>query len=125
METKEQISAIEDAAKSILGDKNIRLVRVINRMGRIIVERYQEGVTSLLVDKEDKMISMQLALEIFLRDEFNEKLGEIDYVLSKRKKINLISIPIEKYLVLVSTEPNSDVESIVRKTSEKLSDVLK
>ena len=124
METEEKILAIEEAAKSILQDKNIRLVRVINRMGRIIVERYQDGVTSLLVDKEDKMISMQLALEVFLRDEFDEKLGPIDYVLSKRKKINLISIPIQKYLVLVSTEPNSNVEEIVKKTSENMTKVL-
>ena len=124
METEEKISAIEEAAKSILQDKNIRLVRVINRMGRIIVERYQDGVTSLLVDKEDKMISMQLALEVFLRDEFDEKLGPIDYVLSKRKKINLISIPIQKYLILVSTEPNGNVAEIVKKTSENMANVL-
>jgi len=124
METSEEIKSLEEASKKILQEEKVRLVRIINRMGRVIVERYQEGITSLLQDKEDRMISMQLALEVFLRDEFDEKLGPIDYVLSKRKKINLISIPIGKHLVLVSTEPNADVNSIVVKTNEIFRNLL-
>jgi len=124
METSEEIKSLEEASKKILQEEKVRLVRIINRMGRVIVERYQEGITSLLQDKEDRMISMQLALEVFLRDEFDEKLGPIDYVLSKRKKINLISIPIGKHLVLVSTEPNADVNAIVEKTNENFRNLL-
>ena len=124
METSEEIKSIEQGSKKILQEEKVRLVRIINRLGRVIVERYQEGITSLLHDKEDRMISMQLALEIFLRDEFDEKLGPIDYVLSKRKKISLISIPIGKYLVLVSAEPNADVNAIVEKTNETFRNLL-
>ena len=124
METSEEIKSIEEGSKKILQEEKVRLVRIINRLGRVIVERYQEGITSLLHDKEDRMISMQLALEIFLRDEFDEKLGPIDYVLSKRKKISLISIPIGKYLVLVSAEPNADVNAIVEKTNETFRNLL-
>ena len=124
METEEQIKKLKDACDSLLADKKIRFIGIINRMGRIITESYQEGITSLLVDKEDKMISMELALEVFLREEFDEKLGPIDYVLSKRKKVNLISIPIGKYLVLVSTEPNLDADAIFKKTLEKFSNQL-
>ncbi len=124
METSEEIKSIEEGSKKILQEEKVRLVRIINRLGRVIVERYQVGITSLLHDKEDRMISMQLALEIFLRDEFDEKLGPIDYVLSKRKKISLISIPIGKYLVLVSAEPNADVNAIVEKTNETFRNLL-
>ncbi len=124
METSEDIKSIEQGSKKILQEKKVRLVRIINRLGRVIVERYKEGITSLLQDKEDRMISMQLALEIFLRDEFDEKLGPIDYVLSKRKKISLISIPIGKHLVLVSAEPNADVNDIVEKTNETFRNLL-
>jgi len=124
MKSPEEIKEIDKVAENLLKDDKMRLVRVINRLGRIIVERYGEGVTSLLQDQEDRMISMQLALEIFLRDEFDEKLGPIDYVLSKRKKVNLISIPIGKYLVLVSTEPGSDIDSIVTKTTENFRNLL-
>ncbi len=124
METPEEIKKIELSTKTILKEDKVRYVGVINRLGRRIVEEYREGVTSLLNDQESKMINMQLALEVFLREELNEKLGPIDYVLSKRKKVNLISIPLGKYLVLVSTDPGGDVESVTSKTTETLRNLL-
>lgn len=124
METPEEIKKIELSTKTILKEDKVRYVGVINRLGRRIVEEYREGVTSLLNDQESKMINMQLALEVFLREELNEKLGPIDYVLSKRKKVNLISIPLGKYLVLVSTDPGGDIESVASKTTETLRNLL-
>lgn len=124
METSEEIKSMESIAETLLHEDKLRFIGIINRMGRVIVKRYREGVTSLLKDQEDQMISMQLALEIFLREEFDEKLGPIDYVLSKRKKVNLISIPIGKYLVLVSTDPSVDVDAIAVKTTENFRNLL-
>ena len=124
METKEQIKEIEIICEDLLEDKKIRFIGIINKMGRIITEKYQEGITSFLKDKEDKMISMELALEVFLREEFDDKLGSIDYVHSKRKKVNLISIPVGKYLLLVSTEPDADVDNIFKKTIDAFSNQL-
>ncbi len=124
METPEEIKSLEDEVKKLLQEDKLRFIGIINRMGRIVVQQYREGITSLLKDQEDKMISMQLALEVFLREEFDEKLGPIDYVLSKRKKVNLISIPIGKYLVLVSTDPGADVDTIATKTTENFRSLL-
>lgn len=124
METPEEINSLESVAKTLLQEDKLRFIGIINRMGRIVVQQYREGITSLLKDQEDKMISMQLALEVFLREEFDEKLGPIDYVLSKRKKVNLISIPIGKYLVLVSTDPGVDVDAIATKATDNFRSLL-
>ena len=124
MKTPKEIKSLESVAETLLQEDKLRFIGIINRMGRVIVKRYREGVTSLLKDQEDQMISMQLALEIFLREEFDEKLGPIDYVLSKRKKVNLISIPIGKHLVLVSTDPSVDVNAVAAKTTENFRNLL-
>ena len=125
MEPAEQIKLIEKACDEILKHKGIRFVGVINKMGRLVVGRYNTSIKSHLLDNEDQMVYMQLAMEIFLRQEFDKKLGSIDYVLSKRKKVNMISIPIEKYLVLVSTEPGIDVDNTFKETIDRLAPVLK
>lgn len=125
METVEQIKLIEKACNEILKNKGIRFVGVINKMGRLVVGKYNTSIKSHLLDNEDQMVYMQLAMEIFLRQEFDKKLGAIDYVLSKRKKVNMISIPIEKYLVLVSTEPEIDVDNTFKETVDRLALVLK
>ncbi len=113
METPEQKKSFESACQEILAEPKIRFVGLINRMGSLVVEKYRQGVESYLKEREDRMLSMELALEVFLREEFNEKLGEIDYVLSKRKKVNLISVPVGKYLLLISTDPGVDVDALV------------
>ncbi len=125
METVEQIKLIEKACDEILKDKGVRFVGVINKMGRLVVGRYNTSIKSHLLDNEDQMVYMQLAMEIFLRQEFDKKLGSVDYVLSKRKKVNMISIPVEKYLVLVSTEPGIDVDKTFKETIDRLAPVLK
>ncbi len=125
METVEQIKLIEKACDEILSDKGVRFVGVINKMGRLVVGRYNTSIKSHLLDNEDQMVYMQLAMEIFLRQEFDKKLGSVDYVLSKRKKVNMISIPVEKYLVLVSTEPGIDVDKTFKETIDRLAPVLK
>ena len=125
MEPAEQIKLIEKACDEILKHKGIRFVGVINKMGRLVVGRYNTSIKSHLLDNEDQMVYMQLAMELFLRQEFDKKLGSIDYVLSKRKKVNMISIPIEKYLVLVSTEPGIDVDNTFKETIDRLAPVLK
>ena len=114
----EQIQALEGACDTLLAVPKMRFVGVINKLGKLVVGRFGEGVTSHLSDKEDGMAYMELAMEIFLREEFDDKLGSIDYVLSKRKKVNIISMPIGNYLILISTERDADVDSIVKLTSE-------
>lgn len=125
MESSEQIKLIENSCDEMLKDKGVRFVGVINRMGRLVVGKHSPSSKSHLLDNEDEMVYMQLAMEIFLRQEFDKKLGSIDYVLSKRKKVNMISIPVAKYLVLVSTEPNVNVDNTFNDTVSRLTPILK
>jgi len=52
-----------------------------------------------------------------MRKDFDEKLGPIDYIVSQRKKIVLISIPTRNYLVLISAEREVDVHEIIREVN--------
>lgn len=124
METAEQIQAYEKACNDLLNHPKIRFVGIISNMGRLIVGKFKEGVKSYLDDKEDGMAYMQFAMEVFLREEYNDKLGEIDYVLSKRKKISVISIPKKKHVILISAEPDADVQSIFQETHRLFDPIL-
>ncbi len=124
METEEQIKVYQNACSSLLELPKTRFVGIISNMGRLIAGKFKEGVTSYLDDKQDGMAYMQFALEVFLREEYDEKLGEIDYVLSKRKKISVISIPMKKHLILISAEPDADIEQIFQETHKVFDPLL-
>jgi hypothetical protein len=52
-------------------------------------------------------------LGFILTKDLDESLGEVDYLISKRKKVCMITIPLQKCVLLMSVERAADVEGIV------------
>ena len=115
--SSDEISKLEQACQKVLGLPKIRFVGVINRMGRKIAGNFKEGVMSLLPDMENQKMYVQLMLEYMMRKDFDEGLGSIDYIVSRRKNVSMISIPTKEYLVLISAERDVDAQDIVREVN--------
>ena len=56
-----------------------------------------------------------MALEISMRKEFDNTLGEINYVSTNRKNIMMITIPLNNHILLISTKRTAFVEEIIAK----------
>ena len=52
-----------------------------------------------------------------MRKDFDEGLGSIDYIVSRRKNVSMISIPTKEFLVLISAERDVDAQDIVREVN--------
>ncbi|MGI9567980.1 MAG: DUF6659 family protein [Nitrosopumilus sp.] len=115
MSDKEQL--FEDSCKTILNLPKIRFAGVLNKMGRRIAGGFKEGITSYLEDKENQMMYVQLTLEYLMRKDFDERLGRVDYIASRRSKVTMISIPTKDYLILISAERDVNVEEIIKQVN--------
>lgn len=91
----------------------VRFVGVLNKMGKKIAGNFKEGVTSLVPDIENQRMYVQLTLEYMMRKDFDEQLGSIDYIVSRRSNVTMISIPTKEYLVLISAERDVDAQDII------------
>ena len=109
--------ALEEACKKILEIPKIRFVGVLDKMGNRIAGGFKEGITSYLEDKENRMMYVQLTLEYLMRRDFDEGLGPIDYIASRRGKITMISIPTKEYLILISAQRDINVEDTIRQVN--------
>ena len=118
MDSDSEISSLEDACKKVLKMPKIRFVGVLNNMGRKIAGSFRKGITSYLEDNEDHMMYVQLTFEYLMRKDFDKKLGPIDYIVSQRKKVVLISIPTRDYLVLISADRGADVLEIINEVNK-------
>jgi len=112
-----ETESLENSCQKILGLPNIRFVGVLNKMGNKIAGGFKKGVTSYLPDKDSRMMYVQLSLEYLMRKDFDEGLGAIDYIASRRGKVTMISIPTKDYLVLISAERDIVVEDIIREVN--------
>ena len=100
--------------KFILGlDDKIRFVGVINDLGRLVYGGMRPGVISLESETESIKIYMEFALISKLHTDFDSKLGEVLYSLTVRKKIKMLSFPVEDHIVRLSLEKDADHEKIV------------
>ncbi len=109
-----EIANMEEKCKALLRENDVRFVGIVNNMGRQIAGGYKEDITPL-VDEEDHKMSLEHTLEIFLTKDLDEPLGTIDYIITRRKKVSMITIPAEKHSILISAERNADAEKIVEK----------
>ena len=104
----------DQKCKSFLDENGVRFVGVINSMGRQISGGYRDTITPL-VDEEEHKISLEHALEISLTKDLDESLGSIDSIITRRKKVTMITIPMNEFSLLISAERNSNTEEIVEK----------
>lgn len=107
------------ASRDILSLPEIRFIGVINNMGNLIVGDYKRGIVPIAEIEQYKMC-MEHALELFMKKDLDDVLGSLDYIVSKRKKMAIITVPVHNYLVLMSVEPNAKIEPIIEYTLQKL-----
>ena len=110
-----EITNLEKKCKDLLKEESVRFVGIINNMGRQIAGGYKESITPL-VDEEDHKMSLEHAMEVLITKDLDDSLGKIDYIITRRKKVFMITIPLEKYSILISTERKVDAEKIIEKT---------
>lgn len=121
--TVENIKKLDIACKNLSSENKIRHVGVINNLGKLIAGGFKTGTSPLLDRDKIAMTYMQMQLDFKMRQEFDEALGPIDYIASRRTKQLIISVPIGNNLVLISAEPDADDKEIIKK-AEKLFDEI-
>lgn len=112
----------ESASKYILSFPEIRFVGVINNMGNLVVGDYKKGIIPIAKIDQYK-ICMEHALELLMKKDLDDSLGPLDYIVSKRKNIKIITIPVNDYLVLISAESTAKVEPIIDEVIQSLKDM--
>lgn len=110
----EKIEELDTKCNEILReDDKIRFVGIINNLGNLVAGGFKTGITPLVDNKKTKMLYMQMVLEISMRRDFDDTLGCVNYIAANRNNALMITIPFNRYVVLVSAESIASVEKIV------------
>ena len=99
----------------LLQEDEIRFAGLINGMGRLVAGGFKKGVTPLEDDAERQKMYMELALRVSMRMEFDYSLGKVKYSASRREKSVMMSFPISNNVLLISAEPDVDIDNTAKK----------
>jgi hypothetical protein len=115
VQTSNEYYGFQIKCKKLLEEDEIRFAGLINSMGKLVAGGFKKGVTPLEDDGERQKMYMELALRVSMRMEFDYCFGKVKYSASRREKVVMISFPINNTVLLVSTEPNVDIDRTSRK----------
>ena len=90
-------------------DDKIRSARIINGKGKLVAGGMRQGLKSLEDAKKDEMLFMELSLRVRMRHEFDEEFGKVEFSLSYRGKVILMSFPMGDNVLFVSSERQLDL----------------
>jgi hypothetical protein len=124
---KRRVNLRKNICNSILDmDDKIRFVGIVNKGGEVIEGGFKKGIEPLLNDKEEQEMYLQSLSNMTFFQSFSKKFGPVDYIITKQKKITMITFPMVKDILCISitTETNIDkirdqIEDFLDKTMEK------
>ena len=93
-------------------DTKVRFAGVINSRGRLIAGGMAPSKTRFGDRKRDEMLYMELALRVKMRREFDDDLGKVQFSMSFREKLIVMSFPVENDVLMVSMESKTKFEQI-------------
>jgi hypothetical protein len=95
----------------------VRFCGVINPLGRLVTGSFRDGIKPLDNEDQRQMMYIQSYLEMSMKREFDDTLGNVNFITTYRDNIALITIPMrQNYLLLMSVERNAEIEQIVKNT---------
>ena len=99
----------------------VNFAGVINKNGRLVAGGFRPNNHSY--EKEELyMIFLEMYLDYSMRREFDSVLGKISYMTTLRKHVNVTTIPFQDELILIFSEPSTNIEKIVEKTNKIFDD---
>lgn len=107
------VQKFENICEKILKNKDVRYICLLNKMGKLIVEKKQKKVDFLIPDRKARELYIKLKLESSLIKDFDDELGGLEFVVTYRKKLQMISIPIHGYLIMISAKKHANSHLIV------------
>ena len=82
----------------------IRFIGVISKTGELISYYRREGLEPLLDQKKTQYLFAQIAIKTELEEQFDEQLGDTEFVWEERKKMQTISFAISSKRIWITID---------------------
>ena len=108
-----QTGVLESICKKILDlDPKIRFAGIISYKGKLLAGGEKEGVRMLVDKRNHEMLFMEVALRVRMRQEFDKQLGPVNFTVSHRGKMVIMSFPFRNEILYISGENDIDLTKV-------------
>ncbi len=104
----------------ILNFDGVRFAGLISDQGKLYSGGFKEGIRPYECNEKRQAMYMRFALESCFRNDFDDSLGDLQYTVSQRKNVSIITMNVCSYVLLVFAEPNIDILDLVKRIKNLL-----
>jgi hypothetical protein len=100
-------------------DNFIRFVGIPNKMGKLVVSKYRNGLVPLITEQEIEILAIESVLRMNTRKDFESKFGKPIYSFTLYEKVKRATITLqdknseENPLLMISFDREADHDSII------------
>ena len=77
----------------------VRFCGVVNPLGRLVIGGFRDGIKPLDNEDQREMMYIQSCLEMSMKKEFDDTLGNVNFIITYRDNVSLVTIPLkQRYL---------------------------
>jgi len=108
-------SIYQDRLDEIFQEHDIRFAGFIDSKGSLIKGKFREDIVPFESNAEQQKIFRELAYRVATRKNFDYAMGSVKYSASRREKLVMMSFPLKKDILLITTEPNVNIDRLAYK----------
>lgn len=109
-------SSLDALCGSVLGaSRGIQSVSVISKMGKLVESASRPEFSKRFPDYLDEHMFMQCVLQISMGRDFDDDYGPINYHMSERASLTMLTFPVEDCVMLVACDKNSSPITLAKK----------
>jgi hypothetical protein len=106
----------EQFSKNVLSlDPQIRFAGIMEKSGHLHAGVRKEGAEEYLKGRNPEISLAQSAYIVDLRKMFTQELGSLRSIVYIYDKVKLISMPVKEHVLVISTEPRVESDTLVEK----------
>jgi hypothetical protein len=103
-------------------DDSIRFIGIANNLGSLVATAYRNGLTPLMDKQETSHYAIQAVLRAATREDFESKIGKLEYSIGKYERLIRATIPMRLsakedeskfYYLLLSFDLNFNVIDVI------------
>jgi len=99
---------------------DIRYAGVIDDAGTLVAGGMRNGIDSIVDQSIEELYLAQTALRKSMRQRFDATMGEARFAYVEREKISILTFYLDKYILLVTLEPNVESHTVIDTAEDTL-----
>lgn len=111
---------LQEKLDEIFTEREIRFAGFIDFEGNLIKGKIREDIVPFENDEEQRKIFRELAIRVATRVKFDYSMGRVKYSASRREKLVMMSFPLDKFILLITAEPNVNIDRLAYKIIQLL-----